>query len=132
MTGNDPLHCTLCNNVLSTQRPPLYLLFQNAIEDSNMFTTTCKFNPLLPIFSPFLLKLWYHIFVFCFHDFYTGYIRRNLPHFRRRFLSLNYITITKNTYIHSSMFMQIMGVSRIQNCYTYTDYHTHFKTRRNL
>jgi len=62
-----------------------------------------------PFSLPFLLKLWYHILMFCFHDFYIGYFRRNFPHFRRTFLSLNYINITKNTYIHSSMFMQIMG-----------------------
>ena len=57
MTGNVLPHCTLCSTVLPIQRPPSNLPFQNAVEDSNMFITICKFNPLLPLFSTIFVKV---------------------------------------------------------------------------
>jgi len=43
------------------------------------------------------------------YNIYTGCPRRNVPDFRRVFLRSNYTNITQNTYIQSSMVMEILA-----------------------
>jgi hypothetical protein len=63
--------------------------------------------------------------------------KRKKEHYRlyfgRKFLRLNYINITKNTYIRSLTVMEIMARGQLKKiCYAFTNYKTHIKTRRNL
>jgi hypothetical protein len=65
---------------------------------------------------------------------HTGYTRRNLPYTRRTFLRLNYIDITKNTYVLSLRVTEIIAREfwKNENCCIFIDYQMQIKTRRNL
>jgi hypothetical protein len=54
-----------------------------------------------------------------------------MPFFERTFLRLNYIDITKNTYIQSSTVMDKMAREALKNwsCYTFIDYQIILKQR---
>ena len=67
-------------------------------------------------------------------NIYTGCNRRNGPNFGRVFLRSNYTDITQNTYIQSSMVMEILAreVWNFDSYYSLIDYQIHIETGRNM
>jgi len=65
---------------------------------------------------------------------YTGCPRRNVRHFGKVFLILNYTDITQNTYIQSWTVTEIMAREfwNFDSCYSLIDYQTHIETGRNM
>ena len=65
---------------------------------------------------------------------YTGCSRRNVRDFGRVFLRSNYTDITQNTYIQSSMAMEILAreVWNFDSYYSLIDYQIHIETGRNM
>jgi len=65
---------------------------------------------------------------------YTGCARRKGPNFGRVFLRSNYNDITQNTYIQSSLVMEILAreVWNFDSYYSLIDYQIHIETGRNM
>ena len=65
---------------------------------------------------------------------YTEYFTGTLPYFGRTFLRINYIDITKSTYVRSLTVTEIIAKECLKNerCYTFIGYQIHIKTRRNM
>jgi hypothetical protein len=60
--------------------------------------------------------------------------RKNLPYYRRKFLRVNYIDITENTFIRNINLKEIMAreVLRNESCYTFIAHQVDIKIRWNL
>ena len=73
-------------------------------------------------------------YIYIYIYIYTGCPRRKGPNFGRVFLRWNYIDITQNTYIQSSMVTEISAreVWNFDSCYSLTDYQIHIETGTNI
>ena len=74
------------------------------------------------------------IYIYIYIYIYTRCNRRKGPNFGRVFLRSNYTDITQNTYIQSSMVMEIVAreVQNFDSYYSLIDYQIHIETGRNM